>query len=81
MQPTTAFPKIFSSHFIPTISPAVLWFVFLSAVVIFLAISLALEYHWMRYGRKSPRIILAELIFFFVAIVLFAFALMAVESF
>ncbi len=50
-------------------------------LIIFLLISIALEYHWLRYGLKSPRVILAEIAYFLVSIVLFGAALVTIGVF
>ena len=71
--------NIFGWH--PQITGTVLWVIFMSVAIIFLALSLALEYHWMRFGRKTPRVITAELIYFVASVFLFVLAVIAIEAF
>ncbi|MBI2096108.1 MAG: hypothetical protein HYT43_00520 [Candidatus Taylorbacteria bacterium] len=65
----------------PVVEKETLWWILLGAGVLFIIVSLVLEFHWLRYGGKARRIILAELFYFFVSIILIGSAVMAVEAF
>lgn len=58
-----------------------LWIILAVLGVIFLIMSVVFEYHWVRYGLRSRRFIMAEFSYFTISVALFSLAVIAIESF
>lgn len=73
-------PDFFQSINISFLTGRMVFFIILLVYAIFyLMVSSVLIYHWFKYGMKSSGIIVAQTLYIFVSVFLFAFAILALS--
>lgn len=61
-----------------TISPGILWFVLLGAIIIFGLIGVTLVYHWMKFSFNAKNALAVTFVYTTISVILIAIAFISI---